>query len=110
MVSPELSSPLTLFKQIKRNTIKNPITAPFIPEWLPDIDGKLRGEQLLEECWCYRCECSVFSAGTLALEKFIKTGLENREIHIPPPPRPAEKMPPALGCFAPNPTIQESES
>ena len=101
-----VTSPLALFKQIKRSTIKNPITTPFIPEWLEYIDGKLRGEQYLEDCWCYRCACSVFSAGTLTLEKYIKAGLENREINIPPPPPKPEKMPVALGySIVPNPTV-----
>src|SRR5262245_17731413 len=77
---------LALFKQIRRSTIKTPITTPFIPEWLPYIDKKLREEYLLEECYGYRCQCGQFSAGSNALERIIREGLVKGKITIPPPP------------------------
>ncbi len=97
-------SKLALFKQIKRSTIKNPITTPFIPEWLDFMEQKLREQCLLEECYCYRCSCGYFSAGSIALESTIKEGLEKGEITIPPPPSFLRSADHQL-AYVPNPVV-----
>ena len=99
-----VTSPVALFKQIKRSTIKNPITAPFIPEWLEYMDKELREARLLEEAYCHRCECSVFAAGTMALQRIIEKGLKAGEITIPPPPV-HEKMLKQISFIVQNPVV-----
>jgi hypothetical protein len=79
-------SPIALFKQVKRSTIKNPITTPFIPEWLPYLEKQLRDQYLLEECFGHRCDCGVFTATSGALERIIREGLQDGAIAIPDPP------------------------
>lgn len=96
-------SHIALFKQIRRSSVKNPITTPFIPEWLEWMSVQLRAEHLLEEAYCHRCNCSMFSAGTKSLERIIKHGLEEGLITIPPPPK-IEKTHKSISYLVPQPT------
>lgn len=81
-----IMSDRAIFDQIKRSSIKHPMTCPFIFDWMEWAKAQMVRLSVLEECHCYRCDCGVFSASSETLAEIIKRGLESGDIRIPDPP------------------------
>jgi hypothetical protein len=69
----------TLWKELKSTRF----STPMLREWMPYIEGELRGHNRLEDAHCYECECGLLTATTNKLDEIVAEGLTLRKIVIP---------------------------
>jgi hypothetical protein len=71
-------------------------TTPVLREWMPYLEERLRKKSLLEDAWCFRCECGFITAMSPHLDQIVSEGLQTGKIIIPEPPAPPIDTTPQL--------------